>query len=606
MKNKLTYLLLLVICTSFSFVACSDDDKDDSTSVAKELIVDNSSVTLLQNDEIEIAINSGNGGYGVKVVDEKIASASVSDNKVIIKSVGDIGETNIIVFDSRKKTTQVKVRVGKLWELTVSDNEPKLFMGEQVLMKIETGNGGYQIELAEGGEEFVSLGTLNGQTFTIKALAFGTATINITDKKEQSTQVIVTVSPTELELEKYEATLTDPDQVAKVQILGGNGGYTFSYDVEGIVEATEQNNEISIKGLKPGTVEVIVTDEEGESKSIQVTVHPFEIQLDVKSIFVRGSKASTIINIVKGNGDYTISPISDAYYTATLDGTKITIEAKKVGISSLKITDAVGKELDVLVNIASAGMNLALDYCMIANYDDLSNKSNYTNLSQVTFEVFVKISGVRGLQGFIGLEGNLLLRGRYDDYHKGNKQAIEFVSKLDNTESKLVTQPFMKVEKDGGSWHHMALVFDGTQADKKERHKLYVDGELYTDFDGSKFIESDRTTVDLTKTGNAPGLGIGRVGEGEHRGLNGYLSEARIWTVARTPAQIKGAVCELSATDNNGLLSHWKFDSGVAIDEVEDLAGNWKASVYNNKAGSVSNKITFPADRWIDYTCPIK
>lgn len=602
MRKNLIYVLLGILTLTFNLIACSEDKEDDQMPAA-ELKIDNSSVTLLQNDEISVDINSGNGDYYTKVIDEKIATATVVNNQIVIKSTGEIGETYVIVIDGRKKSSKIRVQVAKLWELTVDNSTPELFIGEQALIKIETGNGGYKVEIEEGGEEFISLGVLNGQVFTVKALKYGTAKLIITDKKDQSLEITVTVKIVELEFDKYELAINEPQLESKIKILGGNGNYKFSYDQDGIAEARIENNEIIIKGLKAGSCVITVTDAQNESKEIAVSIQPYEISLD-KTIEVQGSRSEVTVNIVKGNGGYSIDNLSNDFYTAILDGSKITIKAKKAGISNITIRDAEGKELNAPVVISPMAMNLALDYCLIADYGSLVNSNDYKNMSQITYEVTVRLTGIRGLQGFIGLEGNLLLRGKYDDYQKDKTQAVELVSKLGNTESKLLTQPFMKMN---GDWHHLALVFDGTQSDKKLRHKLYVDGVLYTNFDGGQYIESDRTTVDLTKTSNAPGLGLGRIGEGNHRGLNGEIGEARVWKVARTADQIKNNVCELNPSDTNGLISHWKFDYGTGdINEIEDLAGTTNAVVYSNKTSSVENKVVFPTTQWVDYFCPLK
>lgn len=602
MRKNLIYVLLGVLTLVFNLIACSDDKEDDQTP-AVDLVIDSNSVTLLQNDEITVDINSGNGDYYTKVIDDKIATATIINNQIVIKSTGEIGETYVIVIDGRKKSSKIRLQVAKLWDLTVDNPTPELFIGEQTLIKIETGNGGYNVELEEGGDEFISLGALNGQVFTIKALKYGTAKLIITDKKNQSVEILVTVKVVELEFDKYELTLLEPQQESKIKILGGNGDYTFSYDVADVVEARIENNEIVVKGLKAGTSIITVTDAQNESKEIEVIVKPYELSLD-KAIDVNGSRSEIIVNIAKGNGGYTIDNLSNEFYTAELNGTKITVKAKKAGASVLTVKDAEGKTLNAPVNIYSMAMNLSLDYCLIANYGALENSNDYKNMSQVTYEVTVRLTGIRGLQGFIGLEGNLLLRGKYDDYQKNNTQAVELVSKLGNTESKLLTQPFIKMN---GDWHHIALVFDGTQSDKKLRHKLYVDGVLYTNFDGSQYIESDRTTVDLTQTSKAPGLGLGRIGEGSHRGLNGQIGEARVWSVARTADQIKNNVCDLNPSDRNGLISHWKFDYGTGnVDAIDDLNGTCNAVVYSNNSNSVENKITFPTDQWVSFTCPPK
>lgn len=604
MKKKLKSLLLFVsLIFPLCFIACDDDDDDTTTNTALDLIVDNNSVTLLQGDEIQVKITSGNGDYFIKSVDENIATASVSDQVVTIKApkTGEIGETTILVVDGRKKVAQIKVKVAKLWDLTVDNSNVNLFIDASAIVKIETGNGGYKLALNEGGEEIIELGELSGQVFLVKALKIGTATVTITDKKDQIAEVTITVNPADLELSSYEVALANPTATSTIDILGGNGGYTFSSNPEGIASASVSGTVITLTAHAIGATIITVTDQQGETKDIQVTVKPYSLTVDVQSLDIVGSKASHVINVTSGNGGYISEIVDTDIASASVADNVITVQAKKLGSTTLKLKDAHDQEISVSVTISSAAMKLGLDYCMIANYGALANSNDYKNLSQVTMEVRVKLDDTRGLQGFIGLEGNLLIRGARD----GAPQQIELVSKLSGTEKKMVTQPIM----DKNKWYHLALVFDGTLPDVKERHKLYVNGELYTDFvDNNKEIDLNRTTIDLTATSNAPGLGIGRVGSNYWRGLNGVIAEARVWTVARTATQIKNGVCALNEQNPIGLLSHWVFDYGADTSSVTDLTGKCDAVVYDNKGANdgqnVTTPKTFPAGNYVATGCP--
>ncbi|MBD8387145.1 LamG-like jellyroll fold domain-containing protein [Dysgonomonas sp. BGC7] len=598
MRKKLNYLLLIGLIIPLFIASCSDDDKDDNSNPAQELVVDNTVVTLLQGDEITINVTSGNGQYSIRSLDSSVADASVSGDKITIKSPSDanLGETTILIVDGRKKIAKVKVKVAKLWDLTVDNSSPEMFIGAVTPVKIETGNGGYEISLEAGGESVIELGPLFGQIFTVKALSEGNAKIIIKDKKEQIAEVNVLIKIVELELGKYELSLVGPNKTGDINILGGNGGYKFSYNPEGIATASEANNTITIKSVAVGTTTITVTDQKGATKDIEVTVLPKELETDIAALNIIGTRLSGKFNITEGNGDYSVVSENENLITASVVGSEVTVTAKKAGTTSVTITDIRGKSKKVPVTISPLAMNIGLDYCLIANYGALSNSADYKSLSQVTYEVKVKLAGGRGLQGFIGLEGNLLLRGERDAL----PQKIELVSKFNGTEQKLVTNPIM----DANKWYHLVLVFDGTLSDPTQRHKLYINGELYTNFESSTAINFDRKTVDLTQTSNAPGLGLGRVGSDYWRGLSGVIGEARVWKVARTAEQIRNNACSLTESSPKGLISHWIFGYGIATPSIEDLAGTCDAVVYDNQAVSVTNPKSFPADKWVEAGCP--
>lgn len=178
MKRKLSFLLLTTLTFPFFMGSCSDDKEEQEVKPAADLVVDNSSVTLLQGDEITVSITSGNGDYYVKPFDESVATATVSGDKVTIKATENSQleedhrtETTVLVIDGRKKVTRIVVKVAKLWDLTVDAPEEgfDLFIGEKRQVRILTGNGEYQISIPEGADKYLEVGELSGQVFPLSA-----------------------------------------------------------------------------------------------------------------------------------------------------------------------------------------------------------------------------------------------------------------------------------------------------------------------------------------------------------------------------------------------------------------------------------------------------
>ena len=280
MKRKLSILLLSTLALPFFMVSCGDDKEDQEIQTATDLAVDNNSVTLLQGDEITVSITSGNGDYYVKPFDESVATATLNGNKVTIKATENSQleennrvETTVLVVDGRKKVARIQVRVAKLWDLAVDTPEEgvDLFIGEKRMVKILTGNGDYQITMPEGADKYLALGELSGQVFSVTA-KFETEEpieITITDKKDKSITIPVVVNIVDLTLGKNTVEFAEPDaEMQYINIEKGNGNYTFSYKVgeeeatadATIVEATEQDNIITLKPKARGDVKVIVTD----------------------------------------------------------------------------------------------------------------------------------------------------------------------------------------------------------------------------------------------------------------------------------------------------------------------------------------------------------
>lgn len=394
MKRKLSFLFLSALTIPFFMVSCSDDKEEQEVKPATDLVVDNNSVTLLQGDEITVSITSGNGDYYVKPFDENVATATINGNKVTIKATensqleeNNRTETTILIVDGRKKVARVLVRVAKLWDLTVDAPEEgfDLFIGEKRLVKILTGNGDYQISIPEGADKFLEVGELSGQVIPLTA-KFETGAdpvnITITDKKGKTITIPVVVNIVDLTLKSNEATFAEPDAESQyISIERGNGGYSFTYQVgDGepitdatIVEATEKENLITLKPKARGDVKVIVTDQKGSVEEIAVKVNPYNLKLenDATSLIIGGYEASTEIAIARGNGDYKLAQLTEdnkvylkTAELVTEDGTtKLKLTGKKLGTTTLELSDAAGQKLTLPVYVNPVCYRLEHDVC---------------------------------------------------------------------------------------------------------------------------------------------------------------------------------------------------------------------------------------------------
>ncbi len=653
LKNRFVSLLALAL---FALCACdSDKDNQQETVPAANMEVDNTSVTLLQGDEITVNVISGNGNYSVKSFDETIATAQVEDKQVTIKATEDSeldennqAETTILVIDGRKKVARVQVKVGKLWPLTVNvptvDNpiDEKetldLFIGETTTVKILTGNGDYNISTSEGADECIEMGELSGQVFTISAkkeTGDEPVYITISDKKGQSVIIPVVVKIVDLTLDAYEANFAEPDAAAQyIGIEKGNGGYSFSYQVDGsapvqeatIVEASETNNTITLKPKSYGTVKVIVTDQKGASKEITVKVNPYAIKLenDATSLELNGFETEKSVTIARGNGGYTLAALTDDnkkyLEEATIDSGKLQVKAKWMGTTTLTLSDAAGQTLKIPVTVNTMAAKLEGDRCFridIKNY--VKNHAEMDKMQQITFEMVFYPTYSRSLQSFIGLEGVFLLRCeggkdenlRFEIATKIHKDPTNLSGSTYN-DPRFRSQQTMKNDRQkNGQWYHLAIVFDGTQSSTKEAYKMYINGvreELSPASTDYADVKPDPYLV-LSEVKGDEALMIGRSGNSEWRLGYCAVAQARMWKTARTADQIKSDMCRFytptEAASNENLIGYWVPGNGTAsvatFGNYGSAGSELDAVVYNN--GSSISKTTFP-DRYKAVECP--
>jgi|LUMH01.1.fsa_nt_gb hypothetical protein len=159
-----------------------------------------------------------------------------------------------------------------------------------------------------------------------------------------------------------------------------------------------------------------------------------------------------------------------------------------------------------------------------------------------------------------------------------------------------------------GKWHHAALVYDKDATDG--RTKIYIDGKLDViddsaegplSADDSNFYIGGRYSYEYTWDGN--------------------LAEPRLWSVARTPAQIRADMFNSDTLANNtGLVGQWKMTEGtgstfastntnlngtavsystgseVAITDAWATAGTFTYGTSTLKMTGTSKKINYNAD----------
>ncbi len=632
MKKKLLLLLTqaMFLPMSMTLTSCTEETGVENTGEAASLVLDNDSVTLVQGHDITVNITSGNGDYSVRSFDESVVTATVNGTAVTIHAVensqlgeDDILKTTVLVLDGRKKVARVEVLVARLWDLTVdvpSEEGIDLFIGETRTVKILTGNGGYGISATEGAGDFVEIGEITGQTFTLTGLLETGDTpvqLTLTDSEGKTVAFPVRVNIVDLMLAENEAVFSAPDAEAQyIAIEQGNGNYAIEYstgdseptETSDIVEASVSGNMITIEPMSRGNVNVIVTDQKGSSETIAVTVNPYELQLEGNptSLTVNGFANTLSVAIARGNGGYTLSPLTEEnskyIESAEIDkNDNLVVKAKWFGTTELTITDEAGQSLDVPVTVAPVAAELSSDYCFrmgIREY--IESHPDFDHQQQLTFEMVFWPTYSRALQSFIGLEGVFLLRCenngdtdlRFEIATKIHKDPANLSGDTYN-DPRFRSQQKMGNDRQGNAqWYHIAIVFDGTQSSTKEAYKMYINGvreELTPASEDYANVSPDPYLV-LSSVAGDEALMIGRSGNSEYRLGYCAIAQARMWTVARTEEQIKADMCTYytpeEAAEKEGLAGYWVPSEGtVGLDMFPNygyVGEGLNGIVYNN------------------------
>ena len=151
------------------------------------------------------------------------------------------------------------------------------------------------------------------------------------------------------------------------------------------------------------------------------------------------------------------------------------------------------------------------------------------------------------------------------------------------------------------TWYHFAVVYNGGGATNADRLKMYINGTLQTlTFSGTvpsttPVATGSRFTIGQEYSGSTPISGTG----GVCCGFAGKVEELRIWTTARTSAQISSNMNIEISYPQSGLAAYYRFNQGIAggnnsgVTTLNDANSTYNGTLWNFALnGATSNWIS--------------
>ena len=308
-------------------------------------------VALTKGEKVAVAIVSGNGSYTVSVADTAVAAATVSGTTVTVTGVG-VGTTKITVKDADDKTAELSVTVNAL-SLALEKTTVEVNADAAVEVAIRSGNGDYTAQVADNSK---ATATIVGDKVRIEGKAAGTTKVTVKDSQNKTAEIIVTVKPRGLSLERTALTI-NAGTTAEVAIFSGNGGYTVQVADNSKVTASVVNNKVRIEAKAAGTTKVTVKDSQNKTAEITVTVNAFSLTLERNAVEVNAD-AAVEVAITAGNGNYTLQVADNSKATATIVGDKVRIEGKAAGTTKVTVKDSQNKTAEITVTVKPRGLSL--------------------------------------------------------------------------------------------------------------------------------------------------------------------------------------------------------------------------------------------------------
>jgi hypothetical protein len=135
------------------------------------------------------------------------------------------------------------------------------------------------------------------------------------------------------------------------------------------------------------------------------------------------------------------------------------------------------------------------------------------------------------------------------------KVAADFESASDDSNHAIVGSTVVT----NGSWHHAAATYDGNN------FVVYLDGQ----FEQSVTVTNGPGTGSLHHAALATAMDTAGAPAGF---FNGVIDEARVWSLARTPAQIASGMSQ-EISSGSGLISRWGLNDGSGATVANSVAG---------------------------------
>lgn len=309
---------------------------------------------------------------------------------------------------------------------------------------------------------------------------------------------------------EVEADTYECELTSRLSKMAGND-VNVSYQIgdQSLVEKYNQKHGTNAQLMAAGNYAI------GESSSVikagELYTEPCELSLK---------------NITKGEDGmtYILPVVASTSDAALIDGSNVTYIVVKKPIIINRVYEFGSRWLDVRLPTA------------------------YKEMSSVTYEALLYATSWKNLGTIMGNEGNLILRTG-DLNHPDNELQIagEFAMQIDEA----TCTAYQK-----GKWYHVAFTYDASAA----VGNIYLNGvQVATKPGGSKpFNLNERFCIGYAYDFD------------RYRKWNGYMSEVRLWSVARTANQIRESMMYVDP-NSDGLVGYWKLNG----EDYENRDGVW-------------------------------
>ena len=445
MKLFLRYIGLSLLCVILiANTGCGKEDAIEVQQDLYEVIVDKPVVRIGHNEEVNVNVMLGNGGYSVKSYNEQVATATVDGEQITIKSGIQNGATTVEVTDAEGIKTDISVNVG-LFELEFNEQTIEMEVNEEKELIVTMGNFSSNDELTYAVKDETVISIENTDQlrpyYTIRGVKIGETAITFTDAKGKQATVNVKINPVSIDVSNLTPKVGVNNKIV-ITVEKGNGDYTIEATDNTIVRIIQVNdNNFSLVGLKAGTTDLIVRDKEGQELTLSITVS------EADKVVKLGSNNSFEVPFeVNGVKDQTLTSLNSITFEA-----RIKIDDLN-GSSDAHINTVMGIEKIFLlrVDVRKGGSNQDDRYLQLAA--DEKGGIRYESKSKIEKNKWYNVAVV--------LDGNKTGEERIALYINGVKEEFGYkAGNPDDLKGIDLTENFYIGQSDGKRWLNGSITY---------------------------------------------------------------------------------------------------------------------------------------------------
>ena len=314
-------------------------------------------VTVAVGTSPVYSVGGGTGPYTASSSNTSVATTSFLGNALTINGTA-AGTANVVVRDSAGASTSVEVKVQLSTPLFTTAAGVTVSVGSAPGYAVGGGIGPYT---ATSSNSSVAAVSLVGSTLTITGIAAGSTNIVVRDSSGATTTAAVTVQPvSNIALFTTAAggvTVTlGATSIPSYTVGGGAGPYTATSSNTSVAAVLLSGNLLTVTGVAPGSVNILVRDSVGATITVPVTVQPagnlpLFTTVPASGVTVAvGPTSSQTYNVGGGSGS--------GYLATSTNTGVVTVELANIapGAAVLKLTGVAVGSANVVVRDSLGGL----------------------------------------------------------------------------------------------------------------------------------------------------------------------------------------------------------------------------------------------------------